>query len=71
MTEQEFWNLIYNKAKNEITKDLIKKTYPSDIAEAICNAIDYKDKTELLEKLYQEWLEYKKRQMDIIHTYLK
>ena len=37
----------------------------------MCNAIDSKDKAELLDKLHKEWLEYQKRQSDIIQTYLK
>ena len=34
-------------------------------------AIDGKDKSDLLEKLHKEWLEYQKRQSDIIQAYLK
>ena len=66
MTEQEFWNLIYKKAESEFNKGLIRSTYPSHIAEPMCNAIDSKDKAELLDRLHKEWLEYQKRQSDII-----
>lgn len=71
MTEQEFWNLIYKKAESEVAKSLIRNTYPSHIAEQLCNAIDTKDKIELLDKLNKEWIEYQKRQNDIIQAYLK
>lgn len=71
MTEQEFWNLIYKKAESECNKGLIRSTYPSHIAEPMCNAIDSKDKAELLDRLHKEWLEYQKRQSDIIQAYLK
>lgn len=71
MTEQEFWSLIYKKAESEFKKDLIRKTFALHIAEPMCNAIDGKDKSDLLEKLHKEWLEYQKHQSDIIHTYLK
>ena len=71
MTEQEFWNLIYKKSESEFNKKLIRSTYPSYIAEPMCNAIDSKDKVELLDRLHKEWLEYQKRQSDIIQTYLK
>ena len=71
MTEQEFWNLIYKKAESEFNKGLIRSTYPSHIAEPMCNAIDSKDKAELLDRLHKEWLEYQKRQSDIIQAYLK
>ena len=71
MTEQEFWNLIYKKSESEFNKGLIRSTYPSHIAEPMCNAIDSKDKVELLDRLHKEWLEYQKRQSDIIQAYLK
>ena len=54
MTEQEFWNLIYKKAESEFNKGLIRSTYPSHIAEPMCNAIDSKDKAELLDRLHKE-----------------
>lgn len=71
MTEKEFWSLINKKAESELKKDLIRKTFAPQMAEPMCNAIDSKDKTELLEKLHNEWLEYQKRQNDIIQAYLK
>lgn len=71
MTEKEFWGLINKKAESEFKKDLIRKTFAPQMAEPMCNAIDSKDKTELLEKLHNEWLEYQKRQNDIIQAYLK
>ena len=71
MTEQEFWSLIYKKAESEFKKDLIRKTFALHIAEPMCNAIDSKDKSDLLEKLHKEWLEYQKRQSDIIQAYIK
>lgn len=71
MTEQEFWGIIYKKAESEFNKGLIRSTYPPHIAEPMCNAIDSKDKAELLDRLHREWLEYQKRQSDIIQAYLK
>lgn len=71
MTEQEFWNLIYKKTESEFKKDLIRKTFALQIADAMCKAIDSKDKSDLLEKLHREWLEYQKRQNDIILAYSK
>ena len=71
MTEQEFWNLIYKKAESEFKKDLIRKTFAPQIADPMCKAIDSNDKSDLLEKLHREWLEYQKRQNDIIQAYLK
>lgn len=71
MTEQEFWNTIQNKMGNEILKNYIKRTFAPHIAEPMCNAIDSKEKAELLDKLHKEWLEYQKRQNDVIQAYLK
>lgn len=71
MTEQEFWSLIYKKAESEFRKDLIRKTFAPQIADPMCKAIDSKDKSDLLDKLHKEWLEYQKRQNDIIQAYLK
>lgn len=71
MTEQEFWSLIYKKAESEFRKDLIRKTFAPQIADPMCKAIDSKDKSDLLERLHKEWLEYQKRQNDIIQAYSK
>lgn len=71
MTEQEFWNTIQNKMGNELLKNYIRRTFAPHIAESMCNAIDSKEKAELLDKLHKEWLEYQKRQNDVIQAYLK
>ncbi len=71
MTEREFWNAIQSKIGNEVLKSNISKTFAPFIAEPMCNAIDGKKKAELLDKLHKEWLEYQKRQSDIIQAYSK
>lgn len=71
MTEREFWNAIQSKIGNEVLKSNIRKTFAPFIAEPMCNAIDGKEKAELLDKLHKEWLEYQKRQSDIIQAYSK
>lgn len=71
MMQQEIWNIIQNKIGNEVLKNFIRRTYAPQIADLLCRAIDAKEHAALFEKLYKEWLEYQKRQNDIIQQYLK
>ena len=71
MTQHEIWNIIQSKIGNEALKNFIRRTYAPQIADLLCRAIDAKEHAELFEKLYKEWLEYQKRQNDIIQAYLK
>ena len=71
MIQQEIWNIIQNKIGNETLKNYIRRTYAPQIADHLCRAIDAKEHAELFEKLHKEWLEYQKRQNDIIQAYLK
>lgn len=71
MIQQEIWNIIQNKIGNEVLKNFIRRTYAPQIADLLCRAIDAKEHADLFEKLYKEWLEYQKRQNDIIQQYLK
>ena len=71
MTQQEIWNIIQDKIGNEALKKFIRRAYVPQIADILCRAIDAKEHADLFEKLYKEWLEYQKRQSDIIQAYLK
>lgn len=71
MTNHEIWNIIQNKIGNEILKDYIRRTFASDVANLLCQAIDAKEHADLFVKLYNEWLEYQKRQIDNIQDYLR
>ena len=71
MTQHEIWNIIQSKIGNEVLKNFIRRTYSPQIADLLCRAIDTKEHADLFEKLYKEWLEYQKRQSDIIQAYLK
>lgn len=71
MTQHEIWNIIQSKIGNEALKNFIRRTYSQEIADLLCRAIDAKEHADLFEKLYKEWLEYQKRQNDIIQAYLK
>lgn len=71
MTNHEIWNIIQNKISNELLKDYIRRTYASDVANFLCQAIDAKEHADLFVKLYYEWVEYQKRQEDNINNYLR
>ena len=70
MTQHEIWNIIQSKIGNEVLKNFIRRAYVPQIADLLCRAIDAKEHADLFEKLYKEWLEYQKRQNDIIRRYL-
>ena len=70
MTQQEIWNIIQDKIGNEALKNFIRRAYVPQIADLLCRAIDAKEHADLFETLYKEWLEYQKRQNDIIRRYL-
>lgn len=71
MIQHEIWNIIQSKIGNEALKNFIRCTYSPEIADLLCRAIDVKEHADLFEKLYKEWLEYQKRQSDIIQAYIK
>ena len=71
MIQQEIWNIIQNKIGNETLKNYIRRTYAPHIADLLCRAIDAKEHADLFDKLHKVWLEYQKRQNDIIQAYLK
>ena len=71
MTQHEIWNIIQSKIGNEALKNFIRRTYAPHIADLLCRAIDAKEHADLFDRLHKEWLEYQKRQNDIIQAYLK
>lgn len=71
MTNHEIWNIIQNKIGNEMLKDYIRRTFASDVANFLCQAIDTKEHADLFVKLYNEWFEYQKRQIDNVQDYLR
>ena len=71
MIQHEIWNIIQSKIGNKALKNFIRRTYSPEIADLLCRAIDAKEHADLFEKLYKEWLEYQKRQSDIIQAYIK
>ncbi len=70
ITTQDLFNIIGNKISNEMGKSIIRNSFPPQIAEQMCHAIDSNEKAELLQKL-SEWQESQKRQQQAIQSFLQ
>ena len=70
ITTQDLFNIVGNKISNEMGKSIIRNSFPPQIAEQMCNAIDCNEKAELLQKL-SEWQESQKRQQQAIQSFLQ
>jgi hypothetical protein len=70
VTTQDLFNIISGKIANEMGKSIIRNSFPPQIAEQMCNAIDCNEKAELLQKL-SEWQEYQNRQQQAIQSFLQ
>lgn len=71
MTEQDFLNIIGNRISNEMQKAIIRSNYAPQTAEQLYNAIDFHEKTDLFQKLMDEWAEYQRRQYQIVQAYMQ
>ena len=70
ITTQDLFNIVGNKISNEMGKSIIRNSFPPQIDEQMCNAIDCNEKAELLQKL-SEWQESQKRQQQAIQSFLQ
>lgn len=70
ITTQDLFNIVGNKISNEMGKSIIRNSFPPQIAEQMCNAIDCNEEAELLQKL-SEWQESQKRQQQAIQSFLQ
>ena len=70
ITVQDLFNIIGGKISNEMGKTIIRNSFPPQIAEQMCNAIDCNEKAELLQKL-SEWQESQIRQQQAIQSFLQ
>lgn len=70
ITTQDLFNIIGNKISNEVGKSIIRNSFPPQIAEQMCNAIDCNEKAELLQKL-TEWQEFQNKQHQVIQSFLQ
>jgi hypothetical protein len=70
ITVQDLFNIIGGKISNEMGKTIIRNSFPPQIAEQMCNAIDCNEKAELLQKL-REWQESQNKQQQAIQSFLQ
>ena len=70
ITVQDLYNIVGNKISNEMQKTIIRNSFPPQIAEQMCAAIDGQEKAEHLRRILEEWNEYQIRQQQVIQQFL-
>lgn len=70
ITVQDLFNIVGGKMSNEMGKSIIRNSFPPQIAEQMCNAIDCNEKAELVQKL-NEWQESQIRQQQAVQSFLQ
>ena len=70
ITVQDLYNIVGNKISNETGKAIIRNSFPPQIAEQMCNAIDGQERAEHLRRILEEWNEYQIRQQQAIQQFL-
>ena len=74
ITTQDLFNIVGNKISNELGKSIIRNSFPPQIAEQMCNAIDSNEAAEHFSRLlreWNEWLESQQRQQHAIRSFLQ
>ena len=74
ITIQDLYNIVGNKIANEAQKALIRKNFPPQIAEQMCNAIDGQERAEHFQRLlreYNEWMQNQQRQQEAVQRFLR
>ena len=73
ITTKDLYDILENKIANEAQKVLISNSFPPQIAEKMCNAIDKQEKAENFKRFleeYNEWLIQQQRQQETISQFL-
>lgn len=74
ITTKDLYDIIENKISNEAQKSLIRNSFPPQIADRMCNAIDCKEKAEHIKHLlieWNEWLANQQRQQQYIQQFIQ
>ena len=74
ITLQDLYNIVGNKIANEAGKAIIRNSFPHQIAERMCAAIDGQERAEHFQRLlveYNEWMLNQQRQQAAIQKFLK
>lgn len=74
ITLQDLYNIVGNKIANETGKAIIRNSFPPQIAERMCAAIDGQERAEHFQRLlveYNEWMLNQQRQQAAIQEFLR
>ena len=74
ITIQDLYNIVGNKIANETGKAIIRNSFPLQIAERMCAAIDGQERAEHFQRLlieYNEWMLNQQRQQAAIQEFLR
>ena len=74
ITIQDLYNIVGNKIANETGKAIIRNSFPLQIEERMCAAIDGQERAEHFQRLlieYNEWVLNQQRQQAAIRKFLK
>lgn len=74
ITIQDLYNIVGNKIANETGKAIIRNSFPPQIAERMCAAIDGQERAEHFQRLlmeYNEWMLIQQHQQAAIRKFLK
>lgn len=73
ITTKDLYDILENKIAHEAQKSLIRNSFPPQIAEKMCDAIDKKEKAEHFKRFleeYNEWLLQQQKQQEAIRQFL-
>lgn len=73
ITPKDFCDIVGNKIASDIGKALIRQSFPPQIAEQLCDAIDRNDRVEKFNRImseYNEWLAEQQRQQQYFQQFL-
>lgn len=74
ITEKGLYDILENKITNEMQKAIIRNSFPPQIAERMCAAIDGQEKAVHFQRLlqeYSEWLINQQKQQTVIAAFLR
>ena len=74
ITIKDLYDIVGNKITNEAQKALIRNSFPPQIAERMCAAIDGQEKAEHFKRLlmeYNEWMVAQQMQQAAVMEFLK
>lgn len=74
ITVQDLYNIVGNRISNEMQKGIIRNSFPPQIAERMCAAIDGQERAEHFQRLlkeYNEWMVQQQRQQEAVQAFLR